>query len=73
MSATRINVERLPRIRAQRVHDYCATFDGYDFGDLIGWGRSPDQAAASLIEQAVQAGGDEHALNALRVDEVVSC
>ena len=32
-------------------HDYCATLEGYEPGEAIGWGATPEAAEADLLEQ----------------------
>ena len=33
-----------------RLFDYSATFDGYEPGEPIGWGATPEEAIADLKE-----------------------
>lgn len=48
--APRVLVEHVNPPIPVRSHDYRATFDGYEPGDPMGWGETPDQAAANLRE-----------------------
>lgn len=38
-------------INPNRNCDYCATFKGYDEGDIMGFGSTPELAEEDLLEQ----------------------
>lgn len=47
-----IRVEYDPKPIPARQFDYSATFDGYEPGDLIGYGSTAESAIEDLQEQA---------------------
>jgi hypothetical protein len=51
----------LPPIRT-RLYDWCAVFDGYERGDLIAWGSTPEDAVIDLMEQQWQQWREEESL-----------
>jgi hypothetical protein len=53
---TRINVEHVYPPIPLRGFDWRASLDGYEPGDLLGYGPTRDAAVLDLIEQAWEAG-----------------
>ena len=56
MSALRIDVEHVFPPVPFRDCDWRATFDGYEPGALMGYGRTKDRAVDDLLERAIDAG-----------------
>lgn len=50
-----------------RSHDWCATFDGYEPGDVIGYGETELAAIDDLMEQDSERRDYEATLAELRV------
>lgn len=47
----KINTEFIHPPIPDRFHDWIATYDGYDAGDIIGVGRTEQDAINDLIDQ----------------------
>ena len=47
----KINISRVDPPIPVRDHDWCATCEGYEPGDAIGWGATPEAARDDLQEQ----------------------
>jgi hypothetical protein len=52
MATRKINISYEPKPIPMRNFDYCATFDGYEPGDPIGYGATEEAAKAELLESA---------------------
>ena len=48
--SNKVNTELVNPPIPCRDFDWSATFDGYDEGDPIGWGRTEEEAIAALKE-----------------------
>lgn len=51
MKDRKIILERIFPPIPSRKWDWSAVFDGYEPGDPIGWGSSPEEATAELLDR----------------------
>lgn len=51
INGKRVHVEHVYPPIPERQYDYLATFDGYEPGDLMGYGRTAVEAVTALKEQ----------------------
>lgn len=54
MTRYTIHVERIAPPIPVQSHDWCATLDGYEPGDPIGYGATPGEAVDDLLVEQEQ-------------------